>query len=190
MTDRSKTNQRDISVTNGDVAGRDVTKSTYVFNGPVSPMTRLCIDFLEESIETDDVAQILPELKHYMKNVDSDKVIGLEAKLTAANREIEIDDAMRQKELLTKRLHQNATSKSAQRIYAHVLGMLLNKFRAHVKPLIEKGANKADIDTAAISNVIEPTMTNLEQNVLDMYWDDLWGMIYYLTGNCHIKWAK
>jgi len=186
----NKINQKGINVENGSVVGRDQRNTTYNFNTPPSQMTRLCIAFMEEARVNETLTSILPELEHYMSNVDAEKVIGLEEKLKAANRHDSLYDAARQKEIVAKRLHMHATSKAAQRIYTFILGMLLHRFRVHVKPLIDSGANKVEVDKAALGSVIEPIMEQLDENVLDLYWDDIWGMIYYLTGNCHIKWAK
>lgn len=188
MTDHIK--QTGVYVSDGSVVGRDQHNTTYQIVGSASPMTKLSIAFMEEVKKNEMFNSVLPELEHYMSNVDVGDIIGLEEKLRLASRDSEIAEAIRQKEIVAKRLHRHSTSRAAQRIYIHVLGMLLSRFRAFVKPKIENNGSVEEINQEIIVSVIEPTIGILEENVLDIYWDDIWGMIFYLTGNCHIKWAK
>ena len=186
MTDKIK--QQNISVKNGSVVGRD--QYNIEVHGGISQMTKLSIAFMDEAKQRGIDTTILPDLEHFMSKVDVDKVIGLEAKLLAASRGEDLQEATRQKEIVAKKLHQHATSKAAQKIYILILGMLLYNFRAFIKPLIDDKASNSEITQAVLKQVIEPCIDKLEDNVLEMFYDDIWGMIYYLTGNCHIKWAK
>ena len=186
-----KTTQKDISIGNGDVVGRDKYSPTYIFQGAVSQITYLSIEY-EKEIENSasGLSEFLPELKHYMKAVKSSQIKDLEGKLHDAGRSEQLDDASRQKELFAKHLHKHATSKSAQRIFLYLLGDLLSRFRVYVKPMIDEEAARKDIDLATFENVVSPALQSLEKNVLRLYHDEIWGMIYYLTGNCHIRWSK
>jgi hypothetical protein len=40
------------------------------------------------------------------------------------------------------------------------------------------------------SQIISPVSELLGENVLDIYPDELSGMLYFLTGNCHIRWVS
>lgn len=186
-----KIEQKRVTAHGGSVVGRDQNNITYQVTGTASPMTKLSMAFWEEVEKDEQIASVLPELEHYMSNVDVDEVIGLEEKLKAANKNsTDIVEAKRQKEIVAKRLHRHSTTRAAQKIYIHMLGMLLHRFRAFVKPKIENGSSAEEINQEIILNVIEPAINILEENVLDIYWDDIWGMIFYLTGNCHIKWTE
>jgi hypothetical protein len=187
----NKSAQKDITVEKGDVVGGNKSSPTYVFNGAVSPITHLSIEYekeLESSSST--VGNYLPELKHYMSAVTSEQVQGLEEKLLDANRGAQIVDASRQKELFAKHLHKHATSQAAQKIFLYLLGDLLYRFRTYVKPKIEGEVEKADIDRAVFEDVVSPTIHSLDRNVLNLYHEEIWGMVYYLTGNCHIRWSR
>ena len=187
----NKTTQSDISVGNGDVVGGSKFSSTYVFTGPVSQITHLSIEYEKEMMRcTNGISDFLPELKHYMSAISSEQVLGLEEKLLIADRGKQIEDASRQKETFAKHLHKHATSKSAQRIFLYLLGELLYRFRTYVKPKIDDGIPKQAIDRAVFEDVVMPAMQGLERNVLNLYHEEIWGMIYYLTGNCHIRWSK
>ncbi|MES3006621.1 MAG: ABC-three component system protein [Pseudomonadota bacterium] len=187
----NKTIQSDIAVENGDVVGGNKYSPTYVFAGPVSPITHLSIEYEKEiGRSSPGVSQFLPELKHYMSAVTSSQVQGLEQKLLNANRNGQMVDASRQKELFAKQLHKHATSQAAQRIFLYLLGELLQRFRVYAKPIIEEEAPTCEIDRIVFEKVISPALQSLDRNVLDLYHDEIWGMVYYLTGNCHIRWSK
>ena len=60
----------------------------------------------------------------------------------------------------------------------------------NIKPLIENGEEKPQIDSALYDNVVETVFDELDENVLLINYQELIGAVYYLTGNCHIKWHK
>ena len=123
---------------------------------------------MEEVKKNAKFSSVLPELEHYMSNVDGGAVIGLEEKLKAANKHGDLLEAARQKEIIAKRLHRHSTSRSAQNIYVYILGMLLNRFRTFVKPMIDSGSSNENINKEILVNVIEPTLNILEENVLEI----------------------
>lgn len=187
-----KTTQKAITVGDGDVVAGNKTSSTnFNYYGPVSQITHLSNDYENELKESSpEISSYLPELKHYMSAITSEQVQGLQEKLTDANRTGEIFNALRQKELFSKQLSKHSTSKTAQKIYLYLLGDLLSRFRAYVKPIIDSGEPIANIERAVFEHVVSPTVQGLERNVLELYHEQIWGMIYYLTGNCHIRWNK
>lgn len=113
MVDHIK--QTGVYVNDGSLVGRDQHNTTYQIVGLASPMTKLSIAFMEEMKNNEMINSVLPELEHYMSNVDIGDVIGLEEKLRLANRNSEITEATRQKEIVAKRLHRHSTSRSVLR---------------------------------------------------------------------------
>ena len=49
---------------------------------------------------------------------------------------------------------------------------------------------KPQIDSALYDNVVETVFNELDENVLLLNYQELIGAVYYLTGNCHIKWHR
>jgi len=115
---------------------------------------------------------------------------GQETKLSAAERHDQIEFAKRLKESFFKKLTRHQTSPTAQEIYAYLLGDMLVKFNNCVWPLILDEADRSKIDKTLQDEVIAPTTQALEENVLELYPQDVAGMVYFLTGNCHIKWSS
>jgi hypothetical protein len=38
--------------------------------------------------------------------------------------------------------------------------------------------------------IINVLLQKLGENILEIYADSISGMLFFLTGNCHIKWSK
>ena len=39
-----------------------------------------------------------------------------------------------------------------------------------------------------MTEIIEPTYKHLEENILDINAVEIEGMLFFLTGNCHLRW--
>ncbi|MNY60300.1 hypothetical protein D3C86_1968330 [compost metagenome] len=81
------------------------------------------------------------------------------------------------------------TSRTAQRIYTIVLDELHTRFSLTVTPLIEEGATRPVIDLS-IKQILDETRAMLGENVLEITVKDLLALLYFLGGNCHIRWDK
>jgi hypothetical protein len=122
--------------------------------------------------------------------VEDEKVAGLGEKLSAADRAAELDMAMAMKEAVFADLRENLFSPTYQRIAATLMGKIHEAFHTHAKPLIDGGATKSQVDHAVSSSVVGPVVAELE-NCPDFYDAPVQlvrGMLYFLTGNCHIRW--
>lgn len=184
-----KVNQEHINA-NGDVAGRDVNK--YNFNLIEKRNNHLCKlmeKFKKERDGDVQVSTIIEELTHYKSPADSGDIIGLEEKLKLGTRLDLLDDALITKEKFTKKLIKYELYESAQEIYATLLAHVSYSFKTYILPkIIEQKYSNAEINEMIDKKVIEPLYSELDENVLRIYKDEINGMLYFLTGNCHIKW--
>lgn len=175
----------------GDVAGRDINK-TFNLNLTEKRSKYLCSLMEKFKKERDDniqISTIIDELTHYKTPIISENIIGLENKLRKGNREDLIDDALITKEKFTKKLLKYEAFESAQGIYAYLLAHVYYNFKMHILPLIiEKKYDNSEINIFIDEKVIEPLYSELDENVLNIFKDEINGMLYFLTGNCHIKW--
>ena len=171
-----------------DIVGRD--KNVNVYSQKRSQISCLNEKYLIEKDGDSEVYEIIRVLLHYTER-ESDDFRGLEEKLQDANREEDyIEYAKIQKELFAKRLMKRDLSPSAQKIFAYILGKVKTKFVHNVIPKIKAGCSEAEVDKSILENVIEPIFEELEDNVLDVSMDEMIGMLFFLTGNCHICWTK
>ena len=84
---------------------------------------------------------------------------------------------------------------SAQWINSHLFAEILLKFNDYIKPLIDSNVDKNTIFTSVGKMVIEPIVQKLnvegaDDNYLCYDAEDVLGMVYYLTGRCHINWTN
>lgn len=82
---------------------------------------------------------------------------------------------------------------SAQWIDCQLFAKIKLEFDINVEPLINSGADKATIMQAVYERVVKPVLEliNVEgeyDEVLNYDSEDILGMIYFLTGKCHINW--
>lgn len=181
------------NIVGGDQAGRDIVKTNvYVNADPARPtvMGRLIAKFKAERAGDAAFARVIERLQHYGSQVPGEEIIGLEPKLEAGGRNGFCNFAQKTKELFTKKLAQHQLSESAQEIHAHLLAEVYTRFHNHVYPLIVSDRPRDEVNRAIQTNVVDPVVGMLEENVLQLYADDINGMLYFLTGNCHIKWVK
>lgn len=150
-------------------------------------------DKLNKEVASDEKYEgVMDSLKHYLTKLDG---IDMPTKLKDGGfTESEIIKATRRKEKYAKKLEKNLFFESAQWIDSQLFAKIMIDFETYIeKPLINKGANKDDILIAVVEKVIKPVLEliNIEgenDDVLNYSLEDVFGMVYYLTGKCHINW--
>ena len=187
----NKVNQENIN-SSGDVVGGDKiviqdVNITSVLNPATDYMIELIKRFKAESNSDEKINKIVENLNHYSTNLDEETVYDLEYKLNAGNRGFEFNRAVLLKERITKKIKLNENSEAAQEIYAYLLSQICSDFHLHIYPLL-KTHTISQINLLIDEKVIKPAVFILGENVLKLLKEDINGMIYFLTGNCHIKW--
>ena len=137
---------------------------------------------------------IMESLKHYLTKLDG---IDMPTKLQDGGfTESEIIKASRRKEKFAKRLEKNLFFESAQWIDSQIFAKIMINFETYIEiPLINNGASKDEILKAVVEKVINPVLEliNIEgenDEILNYTIEDIFGMVYYLTGKCHINWKN
>ena len=87
-----------------------------------------------------------------------------------------------------KKIMRFQTSETAQQIFACVLSDLRNRFLLHVSPLLAANASRAEVDAAMHDKVVAPVAQSMEPSPLSLDPGAVMAMLFYLAGNCHIKW--
>ena len=169
----NKINQEN-NIVSGDQAGGSIDKSVHNYftkSSMPSRMANLIKKFKEEKAGDQLFQTEIAKLKHYMEQVPTEVVIGLEAKLKEGGQEDILSFAEKTKELFTKKLVQYQFSESAQEIHAYLLVEVFTRFNLHVTPLIKQNASKEQIRGAVQINIIDQINSLLDDNVLDLYPD-------------------
>ncbi|MFD1711895.1 hypothetical protein FVQ98_05945 [Ottowia sp. GY511] len=171
-----------------DVIGRDKIENTYL--SPPTSLSRLYQILRDADKATPYTAQIADQLQHYCNTSTNADVRGLKEKLTAGKRQDLIDDAMQWKQKASKLVMKWQTSPAAQDILTHILAKLHTEFIFNARPAIEAEKSREEVDEIVISKVIQPTHAMLGENDLGLTYLDLMGLLFFLGGNCHIRWDK
>jgi hypothetical protein len=135
----------------------------------------------------------MESLKYYLTKLDG---ISAETKLYDGGfNENDVISAIRRKEKYAKRLQLNRFFESAQWIDSQLFAKIKMDFEAFILPLIDNGSSKSEILKEVVIKVVQPVLDliNLEgedDEVLNYNADDIFGMVYYLTGQCHLNWKN
>lgn len=175
----------------GDFAGRDMHK----YYGVKQSRLEKLFQRLSDEVENDrQIQDSIEDIKHYKTVLDGSK--GLEEKLLDGGfSSQEIANAARKKMKYAKKAEKFKFFESAQKIDAFLFGEIKTSFDHYVAPLIKTGADKETIGRVLYENVIAPLIAKIESDgasdeKLCYNADDIDGMIYYLTGGCHINWKN
>jgi hypothetical protein len=137
--------------------------------------------------------EIIEELDFYLNPVKSEEreIIGLEKKLKDGQFEDHIiESAMRMKDVFWRKVERNRFSKVAQQIFLYIMADVLAIFNLKIYPLIHNGSTHEIIMSKIQDEIINVLQKKLGENILNIFSDSILGMLFFLTGNCHIKWSK
>ncbi|CAB3960446.1 MULTISPECIES: ABC-three component system protein [Burkholderia] len=180
----------------GDLVGGDKVdnRKTTVIQLVASTTAGQELEGLYAKLKADGIGdashgQFSAKLQHYMSSTTDGDVRGLDAKLRDSGREDQIWAAKGLKERAVKSIMRHQTSRTAQRVYTIVLSELHAAFTLTVTPVIQEGADRVAVDQC-INAILQATKSMLGENVLEFDVMDLLALLYYLGGNCHIRWDK
>lgn len=186
--------QEDISVegTQNKVIGRDDNSQlhTHHYHPNQRKLSSLFSKLKEKFENNQSITEISQDLIRYTNPRDT---IGLEAKLVQAGKENMIEEYSWLKQEFYKKLLRYQYFEPAQEIFAYILAIVLERYRNHVRPKIQKG-EPDDIILACISeHVVQPIVELINEegceDIMGLSTTEVEGMFHYLTGNCHIKWT-
>ena len=179
-------NQND-NVVGGSMAGGNLSITN---NFPQSTQIKeLCQRLIgEQDSFTTAPIEFIEELQHYLDKPASDLSRTLAEKLTDSKRAELVEFAQEAKERAMKKIMRFQSSKTAQEILAYVRGELHTRFVLHVAPLVASHATRAEIDATTLEKVVAPVVDALGPSPLVLNQSAVFALLFYLAGNCHIKW--
>jgi len=153
-----------------------------------SRMALLIARYKVETEKDRKVKQMIATLREYHERPEGD-VIGLEEKLRRGGRPDLIDFAVVAKEKFARAMMRHENSPAAQEIYAFLLVRVWVLFTDMVYPKIVAQEPPEVIMKSLVDEVYPRLEEQLDENPLGLDLVQIKGMIYWLTGNCHLKWA-
>ncbi|WP_196888231.1 ABC-three component system protein [Aureivirga sp. CE67] len=170
------------------VAGDDNSQNNFF----VSKKGKLSLLFesLKEKFEEDDkITRISDDLQRYKDGRDR---ISIEQKLKDANREHLTEDFLWLKDQYFRKLTKYQFFEPAQEIHAFILGIVYERFRNIIYPLIRQNESEKVILSAMSEKITAPIVNLIQEegcdDIMGLSSTEIEGMIHFLTGQCHIKW--
>jgi hypothetical protein len=157
-------------------------------NKPIAGLVN-AINSIQKGIsDSAEFSGYIEELAEYIQDRVGREVIGLEQKLRNGQREDLIDNAVYLKNKFSRLLSKKQLSPSEQKIFVHILASINTAFNHQVRPLILAHMGKSEVDKAVHQFVIEPVYTAIVHSNDEMTSELVLGMLYFLTGKCHLVW--
>ena len=185
----------DSFVQNDSTVGTQANvKENYGYISIGNSRSRLSATFerLEQEILNNTTQEVIDELLMYTTKLDGTK--GLEEKLQDGGfQKMFIQKAIIQKEMYAKRATKYECYPAAQKIILSLFARIKNEFDIKIYPMISKGADVSSIMQEVHKQIVSPILQMIETNGANdqsLYFnmDHIYGMIYYLTGMCHLNW--
>ncbi|PQA59844.1 hypothetical protein C5O19_09540 [Siphonobacter curvatus] len=132
----------------------------------------------------------IKRLQRFLVNISTAKIQTLEEKLVEGGFDENLEYALLTKEEFSKFLLEYKFSPSIQNINAIFLGKIFDQFNMFILPEIRKGTDHIVINELINSTIIAPIESLILDNDcdIDILTHHIRGMIFFLTGKCHIKW--
>lgn len=125
-----------------------------------------------------------------MLQPSDDPLIGVEEKLKNGDRHDLLEDAMLLKLRFEKHITKHQLSGVLMMIYVHVLEYIITVFRLKVRPLILDSKPKSEVDDAIFTFVVSELHRVLTKYDPAATTQQIMGMVFSLTGACHLRWDK
>jgi len=170
----------------------DEAKGKFLFNGTDSPLTSASLQSAILSIkekmgESDELREFIDDLME-LTTTRNRKVIGLENKLHDGNRDDLIEDAIYLKNKFERKVAKNQLFISEQKVYVQTLAFICTVFNNKILPLIRENQTKKEIDSEIFDKIINEVHKALIHYDNTFTTELVRGMLFYLTGKCHLIW--
>lgn len=159
-------------------------------SAPPNPFRKLFAKLESEAEEDKVLTSYIRQLEVYTRRVENEEVIGLEEKLRLAGRDHQLTIAKALKENVYADIKANIFSPTYQLIVATLMSKVHERFDTQIRPLIKAGTDSAHVDKVVSEQITIPISNELDEcpQFEDVALDYVRGMLFFLTGNCHIRW--
>jgi hypothetical protein len=171
----------------GNIVGHDYNQITNIESDPSNRCMRELIQQLR-SQANDPEKRFYEKLLKWYKKAEGD-VLGLEEKLKRGGYSSDINLASELKQTFAKTIIKTEYQPISQEIIARTLAKIRTEFHLRVNPIIDRNGQQEEVKRE-ISQIISEIESYLDTNPLLIDCDEIYGMIYWLTGNCYINWTN
>lgn len=131
-------------------------------------------------------------VRHYETKIPGTKDV--EEKLTDGGFSVSrIKEAVRLKEFWSKEAFRTSDYPVIQEENFQLYSRIVHEFNIYIMPMVEDELPLRDIMKELHEKIVSPIMTIYQENGyndenLRYTYDHIYGIIYYLTGKCHLNW--
>ncbi len=179
-----KVNYTDKADHNGDNYLGDIYEPD---NSSLEKAIQLIIASAEVNPELID---IIEDLSDYITDHPYREIIGLTKKLENGDRMDLLGDAMFFKNKFSRRVAKSQMSLTEQRVYVQILSHIRISFNQFIRPKILENSPASEIDALVFTHIIEPAHKAIIDFDKTITKDFILGMLFFLTGKCHLVWDK
>lgn len=178
-----------VVLKDNEVEGDIVVGTKKVYNAQPTSLSHLYEILRDAEQASAHKSNIADQLQHYTATASFD-VRSLEVKLTEGERTDIIQEALLWKQRAAMLIARWQTSPVTQDIITHILSFIHTEFVQNIKPAIQAGQSRIAVEALISEKVLAPTNAMLGENDLQITPTDVLGLLYFLGGNCHIRWDK
>jgi hypothetical protein len=99
-----------------------------------------------------------------------------------------VNDAERKKERFAMSLRRYSAQASSLARYTRLMSDVESRFKRHVSPSINDGLKQSEVNKLVQHDVIDAAMNSHMGETTDVTSTLVESALYYLTGNCHVRW--
>lgn len=157
---------------------------------PLSSLEQ-AIEQIKKDVTADKSAvEVIEELADYITENPRREIIGLERKLENGNRTDLIDRAVLLKNRFERKVAKNQMSLAEQHVYVQILSAVSSIWHSRIKHLINLDSSKMVIDKAIQEELVDPIHKAIVRYDTLVSAESVTGMLYFLTGKCHLVWGE
>ncbi|MCS6122795.1 ABC-three component system protein [Shewanella baltica] len=138
--------------------------------------------------DSEEYRDLLDELDNYQKPRLGREIIGLEKKLERAKMTPLLEDAIYLKSNAITKIARYQLQSHKAAVHNYIYGKINEIFNSQIAPKIRAGQNYNEIDQFISNMIIQPLADEVCAADPTINSDTIRGMLYILTGNCHLTW--
>lgn len=165
----------------------------HIGDNNFAPLTSLetAIEQIKKKWDRDEkLVDLIEELADYITEHPDRAIIGLEKKLEQGERIDLFSRARWLKNKFARRVAKNQMSITEQYVYTQILSAINTAWFQNIHPSIVSGAKNHEIDRLIHEELIKPIHQAIVRFDCTITTETVSGMVYFLTGKCHLVWCK
>lgn len=193
LTDSFRSN-KEVDISNNQISNIDTGGGNFQFGVFVAPNPSKITELIERSKsyaeDSLEYRDLIDELNNFQRPRDGIEIIGLENKLTNANMSSLLNDAKYLKDRAITRISKYQLQSHKAAVYTYIYAKVYEIFTANILPMITQGISPDHINQYISGVIVNPIVDEVCGADPTINANTVRGMLYILTGNCHLTWKQ